>query len=810
MDLSMLKPGERGRIKDIKAAGPLRRRLMDMGILADEEVKVVKKAPFGDPVEVMIKDYSLSLRINEAKVILVTTGDSFHRSSPQVPGAEKSQKRTITVAVAGNPNSGKSTLINAIAGTRLHVGNWPGVTVEKKEAVLEYKGKKIKLVDLPGTYSLSPYTQEEIIARDYLVHEIPDVIVNVVDSTNLERNLYLTVQLLELDIPVVVALNIYDEARKKGYSIDVGAMEEMLGVKAVTTVATERTGLNNLLAAVLKVADNPSGEHSRLNYDEDIESVVSELKQKLKQDYSSLIGNYPIRWLIFKLLEGDSRVFKEVSQSGTIPPVADSVRHLRQMYGDDIESIMANTRYAKATEVALRALKRPEIRKKEFTEKIDGIILNKFLGVPIFLALMWFVFKFTFDVSTPLVDWIDAVISGPLDKWVVIALEMIHTPAWVISLITEGVIAGVGFVIMFVPVIFLMMFFITFLEGSGYMARAAFVMDRAMRMIGLHGKSFIPMILGFGCNVPAICATRILENSKDKILTALLIPLMSCGARLPIYVLFIGAFFPENSGTMLWSLYVMGIVLAVIMGIILKKIFFRGEPSVFIMELPPYRMPSFRNLFVYTWERGKHFLVKAGTYILFVSVLVWFLLNLPWGVEHKKDSYLGIAGQKISVVFKPLGFGNWEAASSLITGIIAKEIIVGTMSEIFIENREVEERSLQTFPEDLKESGISFVKAIRDSVINMFSPLKIVSISAKKDEKPTLLRSVLQGTFTPLSAYAFLAFVLLYMPCIVATVAMKNEFGSWKWIVISLVYQGILGWTVAFGIYQTGRLLGVG
>lgn len=809
MDLSMLKPGESGKIKDIRAAGPLKRRLMDMGILVGEEVKVVKKAPFGDPVEVMIKNYSLSLRKNEARVIVVTTENGFHGSSPQRRGNEELQKRTVTVAVAGNPNSGKSTLINAIAGTRLHVGNWPGVTVEKKEAVFEYKGERIRLVDLPGTYSLSPYTEEEIIARDYLVREMPDVIMNVVDSTNLERNLYLTVQVLELGIPVVVALNIYDEARKKGYSIDVRVMEEVFGVKAVTTIATERTGLDHLLATVLKVADNPS-PYSELLYDEDIESVVSELKQKIERDYSSIAESYPLRWLIVKLLEGDSHILEEVSRGGMVLPVADSVQRLRQACGDDIESIMASARYAKAAEIAHQVLKKPDVRRKEFTEKIDSVILNKYLGVPIFLALMWFVFKFTFDVSTPLVDWIDAMISGPLDKWVVIALKMIHAPVWVISLVTEGMIAGVGFVVMFVPVIFLMMFFITFLEGSGYMARAAFVMDRAMRMIGLHGKSFIPMILGFGCNVPAICATRILENSKDKILTALLIPLMSCGARLPIYVLFIGAFFPENSGTILWSLYVMGIVLAVIMGMILKKIFLRGEPSVFIMELPPYRMPSLRNLFIYTWERGKHFLVKAGTYILLVSVLVWFLLNLPWGVEHKKDSYLGVAGQKIAVVFKPLGFGNWEAASSLVTGIIAKEIIVGTMSEIYIENRGEEKIFRQTFPEDLKECGVSFVKAIKNSAINIFSPLRIVSISAKKDKEPAPLRSVLRGTFTPLSAYAFLAFVLLYMPCIVATVAMKNEFGSWKWIVISLVYQGILGWTVAFAIYQTGRLFGLG
>ncbi len=717
----------------------------------------------------------------------------------------------ITIAVAGNPNSGKSTLVNAIAGTRLHVGNWPGVTVEKKEAIFEYNGKRIMLVDLPGTYSLSPYTQEEIIARDYLVHETPDVIINVVDSTNLERNLYLTVQLLELGIPVVIALNIYDEAKKKGYRIDIKSMEEMLGVKVVTTVATEKTGMERLLSTSLKVAESPFQYHSKqLDYGEDIESIVRVMEQRIKQSHATLAERYSLRWLIFKLLEGDTHILKEINGDGNGLYFDDVVRHLRKMYGDDIESIMANTRYAKASETTHGVLSKPEIRKIELTEKIDAVILNRFLGVPIFLALMWFVFKFTFDVSTPFVDWIDAVISGPLKRWTVVMLGMIHSPAWTISLATDGVIAGVGFVIMFVPVIFTMMFFITFLEGSGYMARAAFVMDRVMRVIGLHGKSFIPMVLGFGCNVPAICATRILENQKDKVLTALLIPLMSCGARLPIYVLFVGTFFSENSGTVLWSLYVMGIVLAIVMGIVFKRTIFKGEPSVFIMELPPYRMPSFKSLMIYTWERGKHFLVKAGTYILLVSIMVWILLNLPWGVEHKKDSYLGKTGQTIAKVFKPLGFGSWEVAASLITGVIAKEIVVGTMGEIYIEKKMVETTEQKTILQDLKECGISFTMAVKDSVTNVFSTFWMKSISIRGDKKLTPLRTVIQKTFTPLSAYAFLAFVLLYMPCIVASVAMRNEFGTWKWVGISFAYQITLGWIVAFVIYQGGKLIGIG
>jgi len=356
-----------------------------------------------------------------------------------------------------------------------------------------------------------------------------------------------------------------------------------------------------------------------------------------------------------------------------------------------------------------------------------------------------------------------------------------------------------------------MMFFITFLEGSGYMARAAFVMDRAMHSMGLHGKSFIPMLLGFGCNVPAIYATRTLENPRDKALTALLIPLMSCGARLPVYVLFVGAFFPSRSGTVLWSLYVLGIVLAVLMGILFKRTLFRGESPMFIMELPPYRMPSGKSLAIHTWEKGKHFLIKAGTYILAVSVLVWFLLNLPWGVEQKKDSYMGTVGQAIAPVFKPLGFGTWEAASSLVAGVIAKEIVVGTMGEIYVPGKvEAPAGPAPSLSEDLREIGTSFAEAGKNAFTNVFSTAGIKSLQAEEDEGTTGLRSVVSKTFTPLSAYAFMAFVLLYMPCIVAAAAFKHEFGTWKWFGVAFIYQTILAWSVALLIYQGGTILGIG
>ncbi len=731
---------------------------------------------------------------------------------PKTPHAHKTalhpvEKRTITVAVAGNPNAGKSTLINAIAGTRLHVGNWAGVTVEKKEAIFEFGGRRIRLVDLPGTYSLSPYSQEEIIARDYLIHNRPDLIVNVVDATNLERNLYLTVQLLELGIPLVMALNIHDEAQAKGYRFDLEGIEKMLGITVVPTSATRKSGLDDLLKSVLATAGDPAGHVPRqLGYGEDIETAAEFMAGALNKSHPALLERYPQRWLLLKLMEGDDHVQKE---AGIIDDALlnEALHHLKQAHGEDVEGVLADARYAQASGLCREVLHKPKKSTTELTEKIDRVVLNRFLGIPVFMAAMWLLFKLTFDLSAPFGEWIGAMIEGPFKRWAAALLGGIGAPDWTVSLVNDGIIAGVGFVLVFVPVIFAMMFFITFLEGSGYMARAAFVMDRAMHAIGLHGKSFIPMLLGFGCNVPGIYATRTLENPRDKILTALLIPLMSCGARLPVYVLFIGVFFPDNSATVIWSLYILGILLAIAMGFVFKRTLFRGEAPMFIMELPPYRMPSFTSLCLHTWEKGKHFLIKAGTYIFAVSILVWFMLNLPWGVEHKKDSYLGQAGQVMAPALAPLGFGTWEAASALITGVIAKEIVVGTMGEVYSpKHGDEEKRDTPTLGEDLKEIVVSFGAAAKTAV----TTLLYLPGEAEKEEDQSALKQAIMAGFTPLSSLAFMAFVLLYMPCMIVLAAMRQEFGTWKWVGVGFLYQTLLAWTVAMIIYQGGTLLGWG
>jgi ferrous iron transport protein B len=713
---------------------------------------------------------------------------------------------TVTIAIAGNPNSGKSSLVNAIAGTRLQVGNWPGVTVEKKEATVTYDGQALNLVDLPGTYSLSPYTQEEIIARDYLLTENPDVILQVIDTTNIERNLFLTMQLMELQIPIVLALNMSDEAKSKGILVDDQGIYEILGIQSVATVATQRSGIPKLLRKLLEVSKAPTKHMpKKLNYGQDLSLAETLITHLIREKQPDLLNKFPKRWLAFKIIENDPELEAlGIKLKPNAPEIDKILSHLRSAHNEDLEAYLSESRYGQAAGVVKSTCTMPSSGKADLTEKVDRLILHRIWGLPIFFVVMWLAFKMTFDLSIPLVDWVDGAFSGPVSKWATLFFTSLQFPSWFISLAIDGVIGGVGFVLVFVPVIMAMMFFITFLEGSGYMARAAFVMDRVMQTMGLHGKSFIPLLLGFGCNVPSIYATRSLESQRDRILTALIVPLMSCGARLPVYVLFVSAFFPGNAGLVLFSLYTIGIVLAIGVGIVFKKTLFRGEASMFLIELPPYRIPTLRNLLVHTWEKGKHFLIKAGTYILAVSVFVWFLLHMPWGVQDQKDSYLGKTGQVIAPLLAPIGFGTWQASSALLTGVIAKEIIVGTMGEIYsIELADVPMTDT-SLSEDLSELGTSFLVACKQGVLNLVSTLTIASFDASEDESASTLKSVIKKQFTPLQAFSFMVFVLLYMPCIVTGIAMKQEFGTWKWFWVSTAYGLSLAWVCSFLIYQIG------
>ena len=627
--------------------------------------------------------------------------------------------------------------------------------------------------------------------------------VNVIDSTNIERNLYLTIQLLELGIPTIIVFNIYDEALKKGIEVDLELVEKLLQVKTVTTIATKNKGNNELLEAISNISKNDLPKD--ISYGEDLDNAIRVIGEKYKQKLAAN-KDIPQKWLKLKIIE-DNLDFPEGEQFKDID-ITEEIAHLKQFHDDDIESFITEERYSLASGISKQVVKNKPQNNFDITKNIDKVVLNKFLAIPLFLAVMWVMFKLTFDISSPFIDWTDSVFSGPLSKWTQIALTAIKTPEWFISLVVEGIIGGVGFVLVFIPVVFAMMFFITFLESSGYMARAAFITDRLMRSMGLHGKSFVPLLIGFGCNVPAIYATRTLESTKDRIATSLVIPFMSCGARLPVYVLFVGAFFPNNAANIIWLLYVLGIIIAGLVGIALKKTLFKQEAALFIMELPPYRLPTLKNLAIHTWEKGKHFLIKAGTYILAVSIFVWFLLNMPWGVENKQDSYLGKAGQVIAPIFKPIGFGNWEASSALITGIIAKEIIIGTMGEIYVGDDDLtEEENIETsFQEDLKEVGASFINAAKGAANNILSTFGISSMSMEVDESTGSLRNIIQKQFTPLTAFIFMVFTLLYMPCIVTGIAMKQEFGTWKWFGVATLIGFTVAWLLSFTIYHIALL----
>jgi len=662
----------------------------------------------------------------------------------------------IRIALAGNPNVGKTTIFNAITGARQHVGNWPGVTVEKKVGSRKHKGMDLEIVDLPGTYSLTAYSIDEIVARDYIVEEKPDVVIHIVDATNLERNLYLTTQLMEHGARIVIALNMIDIARDRGDQIDVDKLSNLLEIPIVPTVGSTSEGIEELLDEAIEEIKKGPHHHHVVGYGKEVERHIGELAIIIEKD-EKLARRYPPRWIAIKLLENDEEVLKKLG--GTI--VEKEIKNkLKNIDTDELEALMADKRYEAIGGILPQACSTCA-PKMSVSDMIDKVVTNKYLGIPIFLALMWGAFEIVFTFATPFMEIIDMVFG-----------ELAGAVAglgggWLPSLLGDGIIGGVGAVLIFVPNIFILFWILSILEDSGYLARAAFIMDRLMYNLGLHGKSFIPMLMGFGCSVPAVMATRSIEDRNDRMITILVAPFMSCGARLPVYVILAGVFFGRAAGGVIFSLYALGILVAILSAVLLRKTFFKGKPAPFIMELPPYRVPTLKTSFIHMWERGSLYLKKAGTIILLGVIIIWVLASLPAGVEYgSEESYIGVLGKIIAPIFAPIGF-DWRIAVALLFGFVAKEIVVGALGVIY---------------------GVGEDEALLSD---------------------TLGDSQTSGIY-PAHALGLMVFTLLYMPCIATVAVIKKETGSWKWTLFAILYSTGLAYIAAFIIYQIASALGYG
>jgi ferrous iron transport protein B len=823
MTLYDLAVGEEAIITKIKGRGQFRQRLMEMGFIAGRKVTVVKKAPLGDPVEYRIIEYNVSLRSSEARLIEIDrngnqglhyiNGEPVESDISRDTWLEKS--RNIVVALVGNPNSGKTTLFNWASGSREKVANYPGVTVDSKTSSYRQSGYTFSLVDLPGTYSLKTYSPEEIYLRNFLIKERPDLVVNIIDGSNIERNLYLTTQLIDMGIQSVIALNMYDELEKKGDQLDHKSLEKLLGIPVIPTVGSKGKGIHELFDKVIEVYENrePVVRHIHINYGPEIEEAVSKIQQKIKieanRDFTNLISS---RYLALELLENESEFTGTiegcVNQEEIFQTASAELVKLKKLFNDPIGDVITDLRYgfiSGALKETLKVKKREGLTK---SEKIDRYLTDKFLGIPIFAAFMWLTFYTTFRLGAYPKHWLE-VATGQLS-----ALISAVLPKGILNeFITGGIIGGVGGVIVFLPNILILFLFISFMEDTGYMARAVFLMDRLMHKIGLHGKSFIPLFMGFGCNVPAIMATRIIESRRDRLLTMLITPFMSCSARLPVYILFISAFFASNQGTVLFILYLMGALFAVLSALLLRKLFFRKEDVPFVMELPPYRMPSLRSYSRHIWFRTGLYLKKIGGVILLASVIVWFLSNFPRKTSATQDfdrqlmsmnkervaakdsntlyisqlaenikklesekrsdlqsaSFMGMIGRTIEPVMRPLGF-DWRLSVSILSGVAAKEVVVSTLGVVY-------------------QAGDS---GNRNSLVEKI-----------QDQRDPSGRKV----FTPVIAFSFMLFILTYFPCIGVVAAIKRESGSWKWATFVVVYTTTIAWLLSFTAYHIGNLL---
>ncbi|MBT5016803.1 ferrous iron transport protein B [Candidatus Peregrinibacteria bacterium] len=680
-----------------------------------------------------------------------------------------SKKSNVTIGLTGNPNTGKSTLFNALTGARQHVGNWPGKTVEKKEGEFTYQKNNIKVVDLPGSYSLTAYTEEEIITSEFILEEKPDVVVQIVDAQNLERNLFLTLQLIELGAPLVLAVNMVDLAKKDGISIDFKQLSKLLNAPVIPIGAKKKEGLDHLMKVILRQAKSPQVSKVKLKYGTEVDDELNKIKEWLLESDPKIIKT-ELDWSALKLLEGDLRIEQKMTQKPYYSElkllVEKSLAHLEGVFSRNIHTILARTRYGFIKGLSQEITASCKSSRTNISDRMDCLLTNKFLGIPTFLLVVWLMFQATFKLSGPLMGWIEGFFGMIGDK-VITLLGNLGASEWFISLIVDGIIGGVGGVLVFIPIIGILFLLMAILEDSGYMARVAYVMDKLMHRIGLHGKASIPLILGFGCNVPGIMATRTLETKQDRLLAILINPFMSCGARLPVYALFTGAFFSAYQGWIIFSLYLLGILVAIVAGLVFKKLFSKKLSSPFVIELPPYRWPALRGVFIHAFEKVWIFIKKAGTIILAFSVVIWLLASLPAGVEYgAQESYAGQIGETIAPVFEPLGFGNWESGVALMFGFVAKEVVVSTYGTLY---------------------GIGDIES---------------------GEGTLSLSEALQNDFTPLSAYALMVFVLLYVPCMAALAVIKRETNSWKWPLFTAVYMTGIAWLMAFIVYQGGLLLG--
>ena len=669
----------------------------------------------------------------------------------------------LIVGLAGNPNVGKTTVFNQLTGMRQHVGNWPGKTVERAEGSFKHGDYEYDIVDLPGNYALSAHSMEEIVSRDFIVDDDSDVIINVVDAANLERNLYLTVQMMELGANLVMALNMNDFAKKKDHIIDIKLMSELLGFPVVEVNAKNKDGFDELLTTVEKAAANPVDSSVKLSYGDELRQHLADIQAIIEQDKSLL--DVPSIWTAIKLLEKDTIVIEKVqksSMSSKIMMEVDKVsKHLIDVFDEGAEEVIANARYAFIGGLMAEAVKRPDVEKETTTDKIDKIVTNRLLAPFIFLGIIFLMFHLTYTIGSPFQNMIEEGFAALAE-----AVAGYISNEYLASFICSGIIGGVGGVLTFLPIIILMFLFLSILEDCGYLARAAFTLDIIMhKLVGLHGKAFIPMILGFGCGVPAIMATRTMENESDRLLAMMLVPFMSCTARAPIYAIFVAAFFTQHQALMVTLMYVIGIIVALIVAAILKRTLFKGMSAPFVMELPTYKIPSVKGVLLHTWEKVKGFLRKAGTIILVCSIVLWILSSFPLGVEYGSErSVLGMIGTFIAPIFAPLGFGTWQAAVAIIAGLAAKEVVVSTFG------------TLAGMEED-DEEGIT---------------------------------SLIQETFTPLSSFAFMVFTLLYIPCFAVIGAIKQETNGFKWPLIMCGITLVTAYIVSFLVFQVGGLMGFG